>query len=64
MGKVLFVIISGIFVGASIYELAKRATTKMEFTHLFEGLVEKEADELFLSALSKNEKILAADFQS
>jgi hypothetical protein len=64
MSKILFIIISGIFVGASIYELGKRATTKLEFTRLFEGLVEKEADELFISSLSKNEKMLAADFQS
>ena len=56
MGKVLFLFVAGIFIGAVIFELNKRSKTKLEFTRMFENFVEKEADDLFIGAVAKNEE--------
>ncbi|GEM_PF-3551295 len=63
MSKVLFLFIAGIFVGATIIELNKRAKTKWEFIHLLEYFIEKEANDLALNALSKDEDRFVADFK-
>jgi hypothetical protein len=61
MSKALFLVIAGVFVGAAIFELGKKAKTKWEFTHLFEGLVEKEAESFLSITLSKDENQFASD---
>ncbi len=63
MSKVLFLLIAGIFVGATIIELNKRSKTKWEFIHLLEYFIEKEANDLALSALSKDEERFITDFK-
>ncbi|MEI6208165.1 MAG: hypothetical protein WCP20_15400 [Desulfuromonadales bacterium] len=62
MSNALLLFIAGIFVGAAIFELSKRAKTKSEFTHMLEGFVEKEAEDFLYSNLSINEKRLVSDF--
>ena len=62
MSNALFAFIAGIFVGAVIFELSKRAKTEKEFVHLLEGFAENEADAFLLSTLSKNEKQFVSDF--
>ncbi len=56
MSKFLFIFVAGIFVGSIIFELNKRSKTKSEFTHLLENLIEREADDVFVGALAKNEE--------
>ena len=63
MSKVLFLCVAGIFVGAVIFELYNRSKTKLEFEHLFEGFIVKEADQLFVGSLSKNEEQFMDDFK-
>jgi ABC-type Fe3+-hydroxamate transport system substrate-binding protein len=63
MSKALFLFIAGIFVGAAIYELSKRSNNKWQFTHLLENLVEKEADDIFISSFSKREDQFMADLK-
>jgi hypothetical protein len=63
MNKVLFLFIAGIFVGATIFELKKRSKTKWEFIHLLEHFIEKEADDLALRSLAKDEEKFISDFK-
>jgi hypothetical protein len=63
MSKVLFLFVAGIFVGAVIFELYNRSKTKLEFDHMLEGVIVKEADELFAGSLAKNEEQFMADFK-
>jgi hypothetical protein len=64
MSKVLFLFFAGVFVGTAIYELGKRTNTKWEFICKLEKLVEKGADELFVSAVTKEEKEIIPDFKA
>ena len=61
MSKALFVCISGIFIGAVIYEVGKRAKTNKKFAQMLEGLVENEANHLVHSTVSENEQRLVSD---
>jgi hypothetical protein len=61
MSKILFLVVAGVFVGAAIFELGKKAKSKWEFTHMFERLVEKEAESFLSSTLSKDETQLASN---
>ena len=63
MSKVFFLFIAGIFVGSAIYELSKRSNNRWQFTHMLENLVEKEADDIFVSSFSQREDQFMADLK-
>jgi hypothetical protein len=64
MSKVFFLFISGVFVGSAIFELSKRSKNKWQFTHMLESLVEKEADDIFVSSFSLRESQFMADLKT
>ncbi len=63
MGKALFSLIAGIFVGAFIFEIYKRSKSKWEFTRMLEGAIEKEATDIFAHSITKNEEQFESDFK-
>jgi uncharacterized membrane-anchored protein YhcB (DUF1043 family) len=61
MSNALFAFVAGIFIGAVIFELGKRAKTEKEFARMLEGFVEKEANGLLRCTISKDEQRLVSD---